>query len=82
MTLKDRLSELFNNFTKEKYDSSFLLVICILIYLNRCQEFLNYIDTYFLINDQSPSRLELMNRVLSIENQLNEYNQEITNVNH
>jgi len=24
MTLKDRLSELWNNFTREKYDSSFL----------------------------------------------------------
>lgn len=46
-------------------------------YSIRCQEFLNHIDTYFLIDKQSPSRLELIERVLSIENQLSEYNQTI-----
>ncbi len=57
------------------------------IFLNlyRCQEFLNYIDTYFLIDDKSSSRSELINRVLLIENQLTEYNQtinrDINNVN-
>lgn len=50
----------------------------------RCQEFLNYIDTHFLIDENSPLRLELINRASSIDNQLNDYiqtiNQEITEV--
>lgn len=47
----------------------------------RCQEFLNYIDTYFLLNETNFNNSE---RVLNTENQLKEYNQtidqEITNV--
>ncbi|CAF3645050.1 unnamed protein product [Rotaria socialis] len=65
--LKDRLSELCNNFTTEK-----------------CQEFLNDIDTYFLIDETSPSRSESISRALSIDNQFNEYiqivNQEISKI--
>lgn len=38
----------------------------------RCQEFLDQIDTQFLIDEQSPSRMEF---VINIENQLTEYNQ-------
>ena len=41
----------------------------------RCQEFLHQIDTQFLIDEQSPSR------VINIENQLTEYNQELNRVN-
>ncbi|CAF1327016.1 unnamed protein product [Adineta steineri] len=41
----------------------------------KCQEFLNFIDTYFLINDTSSSRLELITRTVSIDKQLNEYTQ-------
>jgi len=62
----------------------FFCLIYIFIYENRCQEFVNHIDTYFLIDEKSPSRLELINRVSSIDNQFNEYiqtiNQEITEV--
>ncbi|CAF0977060.1 unnamed protein product [Rotaria sordida] len=43
----------------------------------KCQEFLNHIDTYFLIDEKSPLRSELINRTLSIDNQFNEYNQSI-----
>jgi hypothetical protein len=69
---------------KSKIIFSFLLSFIFLSIINRCQEFLNYIDTYFLIDEKSSTRSELITRVLSIENQLNEYNQiinqEIANV--
>ncbi|CAM4836952.1 unnamed protein product [Rotaria magnacalcarata] len=49
-----------------------------------CQQFLNHIDTYFLIDETSSSCSELTIRALSIENQFSEYiqtiNQEITEV--
>ncbi|UJR15815.1 hypothetical protein I4U23_002744 [Adineta vaga] len=65
--LKNRLNELYNNFTTET-----------------CQEFLHHIDTDFFINENLPSRLELITRSASIEYQLNEYlqsiNQEITEI--
>ena len=43
----------------------------------RCEEFLQQIDTQFLIDEQSPARLELIERAMNIENQLTEYNQTI-----
>ncbi len=62
----------------EKSINSFVLLSKLYLYLlNRCQEFLNYIDTYFLIDEKSPIRSELIIRALSIENQFNEYNQTI-----
>ncbi|CAF4309164.1 unnamed protein product, partial [Rotaria magnacalcarata] len=42
-----------------------------------CQEFLNHIDTYFLIDETSPSRSESISRALSIDNQFNEYIQTV-----
>ncbi len=62
----------------EKSRNSFVYLSKLYLYLlNRCQEFLNYIDTYFLIDEKSLIRSELIIRALSIENQFNEYNQTI-----
>jgi hypothetical protein len=63
---------------------SFFSIYLYFYLINRCQEFLNYIDTHFLIDEKSPSRLELTTRAITIDNQFNEYiqtiNQEITKV--
>ncbi|CAF3288329.1 unnamed protein product, partial [Rotaria sp. Silwood2] len=34
----------------------------------KCREFLNHIDTYFLMDEKSPIRSELIIRILSIDN--------------
>ncbi|CAF0981896.1 unnamed protein product [Adineta ricciae] len=43
----------------------------------KCQEFLHHVDTEFLINENSASRVELISRAVSVDHQLNEYLQTI-----